>query len=106
MRIKSMPKFIFFLTILFIIISCITNMFLNKVFSHEEAKYKYITVCHGETLWSIASDLKGNINENIYNIKKLKGFSDQKSTEKLINTIEKKIDSGSFLSWNESLNKL
>ena len=47
-----------------------------------------------------------SIKRYINNIKKLKGFSDQKSTEKLINTIEKKIDSGSFLSWNESLNKL
>ena len=47
-----------------------------------------------------------SIQRYINNIKKLKGFSDQKSTEKLINTIEKKIDSGSFLSWNESLNKL
>ena len=43
-----------------------------------------------------------SIKRYINNIKKLKGFSDQKSTEKLINTIEKKIDSGSFLSWNES----
>ena len=47
-----------------------------------------------------------SIKRYINNIKKLKGFSDQKSTEKLINTIEKKIDAGSFLSWNESLNKL
>ena len=47
-----------------------------------------------------------SIKRYIDNIKKLKGFSDQKSTEKLINTIEKKIDSGSFLNWNESLNQL
>ena len=47
-----------------------------------------------------------SIKRYINNIKKLKGFSDQKSTEKLINTIEKKIDSGSFLNWNESLNQL
>ena len=46
------------------------------------------------------------IKRYIINIKKLKRFSDQKSTEKLINTIEKKIDSGSFLNWNESLNQL
>ena len=71
MRIKSMPRFIFFLTLLFIIISCITNMFLNKVFSHEETKYENVTVCKGETLWSIASSLDGNISENIYNIKKI-----------------------------------
>ena len=46
------------------------------------------------------------IKRYIINIKKLKRFSEQKSTEKLINTIEKKIDSGSFLNWNESLNQL
>lgn len=78
MRIKSMPRFIFFLTILFIIISCITNMFLNKVFSHEKESYEYVTVCKGETLWSIASNLNGNINENIYNIKKLNKLEDSK----------------------------
>lgn len=71
MRIKNMPRFILFLTILFVIISCLTNMFFNKVFSHEEPKYKNITVCQGETLWSIAKELDGNISENIYNIKKL-----------------------------------
>ena len=71
MRIKNMPRFIFFLTILFVAISSITNMFFNRVFSYEEPKYKNVVVCQGETLWSIASELEGNINENIYNIKKL-----------------------------------
>ena len=66
-----MPRFILFLTILFVIISCITNMFLNKVFSCEALKYTSVIVCQGETLWAIAKDLNGNINENIYNIKKL-----------------------------------
>lgn len=71
MRIKSMPRFITFLVILFVIISCITNMFLNKVFSHEKAEYKSITVCQGESLWSIASELKGDVSKNVYEIKKL-----------------------------------
>ncbi len=71
MRIKNMKRFITFLTILFIGISFLTNMFLNKVFSHEQEKYQSIMVSQGDTLWSIASGLKGNVNENIYNIKKL-----------------------------------
>ena len=75
MRIKNMPRFILVLTILFVAISCITNMFFNKVFSYEEPKYKNVVVCQGETLWSIASELNGNINENIYNIKKLNNLS-------------------------------
>ena len=45
-------------------------MFLYKVFSHEEQKYKNVVVCKGETLWSIAKELDGNVNENIYNIQK------------------------------------
>lgn len=75
MRIKSMPRFILFLTILFFAISFLTNMFLYKVFSHEEQLYKEVVVCKGETLWSIAKDLDGNVNENIYNIKKLNNLS-------------------------------
>lgn len=75
MRIKSMPRFILFLTILFFAISFLTNMFLYKVFSHEEQLYKEVVVCKGETLWSIAKDLDGNVNENIYNIKKLNSLS-------------------------------
>lgn len=75
MRIKSMPRFILFLTILFFAISFLTNMFLYKVFSHEEQLYKEVVVCKGETLWSIAKDLHGNVNENIYNIKKLNSLS-------------------------------
>lgn len=66
-----MPRFITFLVILFVIISCITNMFINKVFSHENEKYQNITVCEGESLWTIAASLDGNINENIYQIKKM-----------------------------------
>lgn len=71
MRIKNMSRFILSLTILFAIVSFLTSMFVNKVFSHEEEKYQSVIVCKGETLWSIVSNLNGNINENIYNIKKL-----------------------------------
>lgn len=71
MRIKNMPRFLTFLTILFVAISFLTNMFINKVFSHEEEQYQSITVCPGETLWSIASSLGGNVNQNVYEIKKL-----------------------------------
>lgn len=75
MKIKSMPRFILFLTILFFAISFLTNMFLYKVFSHEEQHYKEVVVCKGETLWSIAKELDGNVSENIYNIKKINNLS-------------------------------
>ena len=76
MRIKNMPRFLTFLIILFIAISCITSMFLNKVFSHEVEKFESITVCQGETLWSIADKMGGNISKNIYEIKKLNNLKD------------------------------
>ena len=71
MKIKSMPRFITFLVILFVIISCITNLFISKVFSHEIEKYNHVTVCEGDSLWTIATALGGNVNENIYHIKKI-----------------------------------
>lgn len=75
MRIKNMPRFILSLTILLAIISFLMSMFVTKVFSREEEKYQSIIVCKGETLWSIASNLSGNINENIYNIKKINNLA-------------------------------
>lgn len=71
MKIISMPRFVVSMTILFIIVSFFMNMFFTKVFSYEEEKFESVVVCQGETLWSIASNLGGNVNENIYNIKKL-----------------------------------
>lgn len=71
MKIVNMPRFITFLVILFVIISFFMNMFINKVFSHEEEQYENVTICEGESLWTIASNLKGDINRNIYEIKKL-----------------------------------
>ena len=71
MKIKNMPRFLTFLILLFIAISCITNMFINRVFSHEEEKYNHITVCQGDSLWTIASTLDGDVHKNIYEIKKI-----------------------------------
>jgi len=71
MKIKNMPRFLTFIILLFIVISCIINMFLNKVFSHDEEKYKNVTISQGDTLWAIANELEGDVNKNIYEIKKL-----------------------------------
>ena len=71
MRIKNKKRFILSLTILFVLISFLCSMITTKVFSHTAAEYKEIIVSKGDTLWSIASNLKGNINENIYEIKKI-----------------------------------
>lgn len=71
MRIKNMKRFILSLSILFVLISFLCSMLCSKVFSYTAPEYKEIVVSEGDTLWSIASTLEGNVNENIYNIKKI-----------------------------------
>ena len=75
MRIKNMPRFILSLTILFTIISFVVNMFVYKVFSYQKTEYENVVVCKGDTLWSIAQNLDGNVSKNIYNIRKINNLS-------------------------------
>lgn len=74
MKIINMPRFITFLTILICLSSFIMSMETNKVFSATSIEYNEITVSEGDTLWSIAIELDGNIKENIYDIKKINGL--------------------------------
>ena len=76
MRIKNMKRFIIALTILFISISFLCSMVSSKVFSYTAPTYKAIAISEGDTLWSIASKLEGNVNENIYKIKKINNLND------------------------------
>lgn len=76
MRIKNVKRFIISLTILFTIISFLFSMICNKVFSYTIPEYEEIIVSEGDTLWKIASNLKGNINENVYKIKKINKLND------------------------------
>jgi LysM repeat protein len=71
MRIKSMPRFILSITILFILLLSFISLFTTKVFSYENPKYDNTVVASGDTLWSIAKNYEGNINEKIYEIKKI-----------------------------------
>ena len=71
MRIKNKKRFIISLTILFVLISFICNIVSTKVFSYTSLEYAEITVSQGDTLWSIASKMDGDINKNIYEIKKV-----------------------------------
>lgn len=71
MRIKNKSRFIISMTIIFLGVFFLISMITNKVFSHEDIRYKKICVSNGDTLWSIASELDGNINKNIYEIKKV-----------------------------------
>ena len=76
MRIKNIKRFILSLTILFVLISFLCSMICSKVFSYTAPKYNEIIVSEGDTLWSLASCLKGNINENVYEIKKINNLKD------------------------------
>ena len=76
MRIKNKKRFILSLTVLFALISFLCSMVTSKVFSHTAQEYKEIVVSEGDTLWSIASKLDGNINENIYKIRKINNLND------------------------------
>lgn len=71
LKIKNKFRFILSMTIIFIFLFNIVNALSSKVFSHQEPEYDEIVVAYGETLWSIAKDLDGNISENIYTIQKI-----------------------------------
>ena len=71
MRIKNLKRFIISMTILFTIISFLCSLLTNKVFSYTVPEDEKIVVSKGDTLWSIASELNGDIRENIYEIKKI-----------------------------------
>lgn len=75
MRIKNMPRFIFSMSIIFIVIFSVFNSVFAVVFSHEEPTYEKIIVAKGDTLWSIAQTIDGNISENIFEIKKLNNLN-------------------------------
>ncbi len=75
MRITNVKRFIFSIILLSLFLSFLFSMMLSKVFSYTVPQYVSITVSEGDTLWSIASTLEGNINENIYHIKKINHLS-------------------------------
>lgn len=71
MRIVNLPRFIISMIIIVCVLSFITSMLTTKVFSATPIQYDNITVSEGDTLWSIANSIDGNINKNIYEIKKI-----------------------------------
>lgn len=72
----------FILLIIFIIL--LMTLFSNVSLSYDKSTYKTISVSNGDTLWSIARDIKNsnvnysdkNIQEIIYEIKKINNISD------------------------------
>ena len=75
MKIVNFPRFIISISILACVISFIISMATTKVFSASLIEYDKIVVSAGDTLWSIALNLDGNVKENIYDIKKVNNLS-------------------------------
>lgn len=71
MKIVNLPRFIVSMTVIVCIISFVISMLTNVVFSASPVEYNTIVVAEGDTLWSIASSIEGNVRENIYNIKEV-----------------------------------
>lgn len=71
MRIVNLPRFIISMIIIVCILSFITSMLTTKVFSAAPIQYENIVVSEGDTLWSIANNIGGNVNKNIYEIKRI-----------------------------------
>jgi len=76
LKIQNKVRFTISMFIIFITIMSIFSAITKKVFSYQEPRYEKITVSYGDTLWSIAKDLNGNISENIYNIQKINNLED------------------------------
>lgn len=76
---KNKKYFLFIIVITFFII-----LFSNISLSHDNNTYKTISVSRGDTLWSIAKEIKNNntsysdknIQEIIYEIKRINNISD------------------------------
>ena len=75
MKINNFPRFIFFIIVVIFIISFCTNILTSTVFSASPEEYEPIIVSQGDTIWSIASNLGGNTEKNVYEIKKINNLS-------------------------------
>lgn len=76
LKVTNKFRFTISIIILFTIVFSVFTSITTKVFSHQEPVYTEITVSYGDTLWSIAKELDGKINENIYNIQKINNLKD------------------------------
>lgn len=76
LRIKNKFRFTLSMCIIFVFIISIFNAITSKTFSYQIPQYEYIIVSQGDTLWSLASSLDGNIHKNIYEIQKINQLDD------------------------------
>lgn len=79
MRIKNMPRFLTSILVIIGLTILLTISISNTAFSKSEQRYKTITVSSGDTLWSIAEDVKDKslnysdkeIREVVYDLKEI-----------------------------------
>jgi len=76
LKIKNKFRFTISMLIIFLLILSCINMTTTKVFSYQTPQYHEIIVSQGDTLWTLARNLKGNINKNIYEIQKVNQLTD------------------------------
>lgn len=75
MKIVNLPRFIISMTIIVCVLSFFMSMITNKVFSATPISYDEVVVSEGDTIWSIALNLGGNVDKNIYEIKKINNLN-------------------------------
>lgn len=77
MKIVNFKKFVRSVSIILLVIFALSIVCAKSTLSHKEVEYTKLYVSSGDTLWSIATDLKNSndyyknkdIREIIYNIK-------------------------------------
>ena len=62
--------------IILVFIISFVGAITSKAFSYQAPQYEEVLVSQGDTLWSLASELNGNIHENIYENQKANQLTD------------------------------
>lgn len=76
LRIKNKIRFTISMCIIFVFIISFISAITSKTFSYQTPRYESVIVSQGDTLWSLARSLEGNIHENIYEIQKINHITD------------------------------
>lgn len=76
LRIKNKFRFTVSMCIIFVFIISFISAITSKTFSYQIPIYDNVVVSQGDTLWSLARSLEGNIHENIYKIQKINNLTD------------------------------
>ena len=76
LKIKNKFRFTISMIIIFLISFSLITSITSKAFSYQVPQYEEVIISNGDTLWSLAQNLKGNIHENIYEIQQINELTD------------------------------